>query len=134
MIWGFEKADTDRNHTVLPFTCKHEICMVDTAPAIVIMALLTRNTQKIVWIGGGLLLLLVIGFIYSTFFKRNATSPVMGLLVTGLLLGAALMFLVSKLTASTKQAVVKEDSHTIVESMRKVFKVVFAEGHFNELY
>lgn len=28
----------------------------------------------------------------------------------------------------------KESSHTVVESMRKVFKIVFAEGHFNDLY
>jgi len=28
----------------------------------------------------------------------------------------------------------KESSHTVVESIRKVFKIVFAEGHFNELY
>lgn len=80
------------------------------------------------------MLLLIFGFIYNTFFSRATTPNTTGLLVVGLVLGAALMFLISRLTAAGKQAVVKEESHTVVESMRKVFKVVFAEGHFNELY
>ena len=58
----------------------------------------------------------------------------MGLLVIGLLLGAIIMFLVWKLNNKQKPAQVTESSHTVVESMRKVFKIVFAEGHFNELY
>lgn len=28
----------------------------------------------------------------------------------------------------------RETSHTVMESMKRVFKIVFAEGHFNELY
>jgi hypothetical protein len=64
----------------------------------------------------------------------TAAPDVMGLLLVGLLLGAVVMFLISRLIRSGKQKVVTENSHTIVESMRKVFKVVFAEGHFNELY
>jgi hypothetical protein len=58
----------------------------------------------------------------------------MGFLIIGLLLGAVIMFLISKLPNKRKQRVVTENSHTVVESMRKVFKIVFAEGHFNELY
>jgi len=85
------------------------------------------------WVGAGVVALLVIGFIYTTFFKRT-TSNTTSLLIMGLVLGAALMFLINRLTASAGQKVVKEESHTVVESMRKVFKVVFAEGHFNELY
>lgn len=34
----------------------------------------------------------------------------------------------------SEPAVITESSHTIAESMRKVFKVVSAEGHFNEIY
>jgi hypothetical protein len=44
------------------------------------------------------------------------------------------MFLIQKAFGSPKAKMVKESSHTVVESMRKVFKIVFAEGHFNELY
>jgi hypothetical protein len=56
------------------------------------------------------------------------------LLIFGLLIGAVIMFLIWKLTGTRKQAIVKESSHTVVESVRKVFKVVLAEGFFNELY
>ena len=56
------------------------------------------------------------------------------LLVIGLLLGVIIMFLVSKWKNAGKQKVVKESSHTVVESIRKVFKIVLVEGFFNELY
>ena len=61
-------------------------------------------------------------------------SDNVGLLVVGVVLGAIIMFLFWKLQRSGKQHVVKESSHTVIESMRKVFKVVLAEGFFNELY
>jgi hypothetical protein len=44
------------------------------------------------------------------------------------------MFLIWRLNSSGKKKIVKESSHTVIESMRKVFKVVLAEGFFNELY
>ena len=56
------------------------------------------------------------------------------LLIVGLVMGALVMFLLSKLYRKNSVPTVKESSHTIVESIRRVFKVVFAEGHFNELY
>ncbi len=64
----------------------------------------------------------------------QSASNISGLLIGALLLGALIMFLVFKLISSGKKGVVKESSHTVIESMRKVFKIVFAEGHFNELY
>lgn len=96
------------------------------------MSSFNKNAQKIAWIAGGLLLLVLI--IYSTFFKQSATPNFTGLLIIGLLLGAAIMFLIWKLSTSSRQSIVREDSHTVVESIRKVFKIVCAEGHFNELY
>ena len=56
------------------------------------------------------------------------------LLVIGLLLGVIIMFLVSKWKNASQKKVVKESSHTVVESIRKVFKIVLVEGFFNELY
>ncbi len=61
-------------------------------------------------------------------------SNTISLLIVGLLLGAIIMFLIWKLTVSGKQSTVKESSHTVVESIRKVFKIVLSEGYFNELY
>ena len=60
-------------------------------------------------------------------------SDSIGLLLLGLLLGAVIVFLIWKLVGAGKQTIVKESSHTVLESMRKVFKVVLAEGFFNEL-
>lgn len=98
------------------------------------MVSLTKNFQKTLWIAGGIILLLLVGYIYSTFFKRTTAPNTIGLLFFGLLLGALIMFLIWKLMSSGQQPIVKENSHTVVESIRKVFKIVCAEGQFNELY
>ena len=90
--------------------------------------------KKIPWITGLILLLIIIILINSFFAKQTTATNTMNFLIIGLLLGAVIMFLISKLPNERKQVVVKENSHTVVESMRKVFKIVFAEGHFNELY
>ncbi|MEO6584207.1 MAG: DUF4230 domain-containing protein [Ferruginibacter sp.] len=96
-----------------------------------------KNFKLIMWLAGGIFLLFAIGFIYSSFFRptiaTNAPNTI-GLLFAGLLLGAIIMFLIWKLTSSGNKKITSENSHTIVESMRKVFKIVCAEGHFNELY
>jgi hypothetical protein len=57
-----------------------------------------------------------------------------GLLILGLLLGAVIMFLIWRLNSSGTKGIVTESSHTVLESVRKVFKIVLAEGVFNELY
>jgi len=62
------------------------------------------------------------------------TTDLLSLLITGLILGAVIMFLIVKLSGRRKEIAVKENSHTVVESIRKVFKIVFAEGQFSELY
>jgi Protein of unknown function (DUF4230) len=56
------------------------------------------------------------------------------LLVLGLVLGALIMYLIWRLNSAGKKTVAVESSHTVVESMRRVFKIVLAEGVFNELY
>jgi hypothetical protein len=93
-----------------------------------------KNSSKLWWAGGAVLLILLAGFIYSTFFKQTTGPNILGLLFTGLVLGAVIMFLAGKLNSKAKAPVVRESSHTVIESIRKVFKIVCAEGHFNELY
>jgi uncharacterized membrane protein YeaQ/YmgE (transglycosylase-associated protein family) len=95
---------------------------------------LNKNFQRFIWIVGSIVALFLAGYIYSTFFRKTPSSNSSGLLVAGLLLGAVIMFLVWRLNSSGSKTVTKENSHTVVESIRKVFKIVFAEGHFNELY
>jgi hypothetical protein len=73
-------------------------------------------------------------YVFSKPANQNATPNMTGLLIVGVLLGAVIMYLISRLNSPKKGNIVKEDSHTVVESIRKVFKIVCAEGHFNELY
>ncbi len=87
---------------------------------------------------------IIIGIIIALFVLWNIFSPgsrqqsaqpnVIGILAAGLVIGAVIMFLIWRLTMGGSKKVVTESSHTIVESIRKVFKIVCAEGHFNELY
>lgn len=75
------------------------------------------------------------GFLLYQISKGNNSAMLMTLvvLIVGLLLGGVITFLASgKLKA--EPPVITESSHTIAESMRKVFKIVAAEGHFNEIY
>lgn len=44
------------------------------------------------------------------------------------------MFLLARLRHSGKNKMVHESTHTVVEGIRRVFKVVLVEGFFNELY
>ncbi len=85
------------------------------------------------WIAIGIAALFIAGNLYSLFFKPN-TGNSMWLLIIGLLLGTALVFFIHKAAKAGSGVMVKESSHTIVQSMKKVFKIVCAEGQFNELY
>jgi hypothetical protein len=98
------------------------------------MSVANIKFNKVAWISGIIVFIVLIILIFSGSSKQTADSNTMGLLFVGLLLGGVIMFLVSKLMSKGKQVTVKENSHTVVESIRKVFKIVFAEGHFNELY
>jgi hypothetical protein len=93
------------------------------------------NKFKIVGgIAGGLLLIELFIYFFRTSGTPSASPNVIGLLFFGLIVGALIMYLLLRVFNPSKQKVLKENSHTVVESMRKVFKIVFAEGQFNELY
>lgn len=80
--------------------------------------------------------LFLAAYLYSVFIKPTVYggSNTMGMMILGLVLGGLIVFLIVKLL-SKKQAEIKaESSHTVVESMRKVFKIVSAEGQFQEIY
>ncbi len=97
------------------------------------MIVFTKNERSLTAVAVGSVLLNIIPGC-TTPINQSAGPNIIGLLILGLLLGAVIMFLILKLWNRSKGHVVKESSHTVVESMRKVFKIVFAEGHFNELY
>lgn len=95
----------------------------------------SKKIKTLLW-SLGILGVLVLGFfLYQMMQPGSATGGLMILvmLILGLLLGGTIAFLASGKLKS-EPPVINESSHTIAESMRKVFKVVSAEGHFNEIY
>lgn len=86
------------------------------------------------WSAGILIALFLVYFLYQMTQSESINSMMtLIMLLLGLVLGGIIAFLVSN-KISAAPVVITESSHTIAESMRKVFKVVSAEGHFNEIY
>ncbi|MBU4539500.1 MAG: DUF4230 domain-containing protein [Weeksellaceae bacterium] len=96
---------------------------------------MASNKFKIILWSVGILMLIFLGFFLYQLTQSESVNSIMILLMLllGLILGGVIAFLASKKLAS-EPSVITESSHTIAESMRKVFKVVSAEGHFNEIY
>ncbi|QDP84416.1 DUF4230 domain-containing protein [Chryseobacterium sp. SNU WT5] len=90
---------------------------------------------KIIFWAVGILIVAFLGFFLYQMTQSQSINSMMTLvmLVLGLLLGGIIAYLASN-KMSAAPVVITESSHTIAESMRKVFKVVSAEGHFNEIY
>ena len=93
-----------------------------------------KKYKIIFWSAGILIVLFLVYFLYQMTQSQSINSMMtLVMLLLGLVLGGIIAFLASgKLSAAP--VVITESSHTIAESMRKVFKVVSAEGHFNEIY
>lgn len=94
----------------------------------------TGKFKTILWILGILMVAVLGVFLYQMTQAQSAQMmTIVFMLLLGLVLGGVIAFLASRKLTS-EPPVVTESSHTIAESMRKVFKVVTAEGHFNEIY
>lgn len=93
-----------------------------------------KSFKKIGYAAIALIVLLLIGYIYSLFFKPTVAGAGnnLGMIILGLILGGVIVFLILKLLAKTEQTQ-EVSSHTVVESIRRVFKIVFAEGQFQEI-
>lgn len=84
-----------------------------------------------------IVLLLIAGTVYRTFFTPSyaGNGNVTGVLLFGLLTGGTIAFLILKLRNTRKtRAAIQTGSHTVVESIKKVFKIVVTEGQLNEIY
>lgn len=80
----------------------------------------------------------IVGFLVFFLYQMTQSESINSMmtllmLLLGLILGGIIAFLASNKWSSSPP-VITESSHTIAESMRKVFKVVSAEGHFNEIF
>lgn len=94
----------------------------------------TKNTKTIIWLIGVAVVISLGFFMYQMTQSESVNSlMILLMLLLGLMLGGLIAFLALKKTVSPPP-VITESSHTIAESMRKVFKIVSAEGHFNEIY
>ena len=91
-----------------------------------------------IWMGIALAVLVVYlgASLYSMFARpvAGAGNNNIFLLVAGLILGGLVAYLFYKSRSISKTTAITESSHTVVESMKKVFKVVCAEGVFSEMY
>ncbi|WP_392437586.1 DUF4230 domain-containing protein [Cruoricaptor ignavus] len=90
-----------------------------------------KNAKYWVW-GLGIAAVLVLSYFIYQMGQGNQNLTILIMLLIGLLLGGLIVFLISG--KKSEPPVVLESSHTVIESMRKVFKIVSAEGQFNEIY
>ncbi|WP_298647369.1 DUF4230 domain-containing protein [uncultured Proteiniphilum sp.] len=84
-----------------------------------------------------ILLLLVAGFLYRIFFRPSyaGSGNILGILIFGLLIGILIAWLLFQLWNMRKNRFgTATASHTVVEGIKRVFKIVVAEGQLNEIY
>jgi len=82
-------------------------------------------------------LLLIAGFAYRTFFRPTYESGynIIGVILISLIIGAAISYLIIQLRKERiANSTVKTSSHTVIESIKRVFKIVVAEGQMNEIF
>lgn len=122
--------NSDGLHSILYLRYRQQMFIF----AQIFLKMMPKNFKTTLWIVGIAIILMFGIFAYFMSRGNNMTNFMLPLmLIFGLVLGGIIMFLASrKLTA--EPPVITESSHTIAESMRKVFKVVSAEGQFNEVY
>ena len=82
------------------------------------------------------LLLLVAGSLYRTFFKPyyGGSNNIITVLVFGLIIGIIIAWLLFQLWNMRKAQSTSLSTHTVVEGIKRVFKIVVAEGQLNEIY
>ncbi|MBF6598592.1 MAG: DUF4230 domain-containing protein [Fermentimonas sp.] len=98
---------------------------------------MTKRIRVTVGIIAAIIILLLIGFIYSTFFRPQygTSSNVVGVITLSLVIGAIITYLSLQLRQARNSTVsTKTSSHTVIESIKRVFKIVVAEGQMNEIF
>jgi Protein of unknown function (DUF4230) len=83
-------------------------------------------------IGITILILIIVGFIYSFFKPQGSNNFNVIFLVVGLMLGVMATYFLTKGFSKPNETIT--NVHTITQSIERVFKIVTAEGHFSEIY
>lgn len=97
-----------------------------------------RNISRTIGIiSAFIILLLIAGYIYKTFFRTNYTGSgsVITIMLFGLIIGIVITFLINRIIKIKQvNSNTITSSHTIIESIKRVFKIVVAEGQMNEIF
>lgn len=97
-----------------------------------------KKKNPFLWWAGAVVLALIVLYLIQLIVSPRPTSvgsSNLPMLLAAFGIGMLLMFLIRKAYFSKDNSKkIIESTHTIVESIRKVFKVVTAEGQFNEIY
>lgn len=94
-------------------------------------------SRTIVVIASVIFLLLIAGFIYQTFFRSNYNSGgnTIPIIFFGIIIGIVVSLLIYRIIKVSKtDPKTITSSHTVVESIKRVFKIVVAEGQLNEIF
>src|SRR5690554_6271470 len=99
---------------------------------------MTKKIRVIIGISSAIIILLLIaGFSYRTFFRPQygSSTNIIGIMVLSIVIGAVITYLIFQLRQAKKSSVsTKTSSHTVVESIKRVFKIVVTEGQMNEIF
>lgn len=94
-------------------------------------------SQTLVIISVVTILFLIAVFLYQTFFRPNYTGGgnIITIILFGIIIGIVITSLVYKIIKTKQSGSLKStSSHTVVESIKRVFKIVVAEGQMNEIF
>ena len=94
-------------------------------------------SQTLVIISVVTILFLIAVFLYQTFFRPNYTGGgnIITIILFGIIIGIVITSLVYRIIKTKQSGSLKStSSHTVVESIKRVFKIVVAEGQMNEIF
>ena len=99
---------------------------------------MTKKVRRtIILIAVAIVLLLIINLIIRVYSRPAYTGAgnTLPIALFGLIIGVLVAYLIFRLSNTNKSnADTKIESHTVIESLKRVFKIVVAEGQTNEIF
>lgn len=90
--------------------------------------------RLVLWVSSLLLIADIAYIAYNLQNELGTNGLLLAILFLGLLMGIIITYILNSDKREITPTIVRESSHTVLESMKKVFKIVTAEGIFNEIY